>query len=212
MAIKVSIYDDNASALERLSHLIRGVGIFELCAASTGAGKIIDDCKRWGPDVIVMGIDIPEMSGIEATMLVKNTFPEVNVLRFTDFENREKIFDALCAGATGYLLKKTPSVQIIDAIEELYNGGSPISSAVTRKVLDFFSKPETGDRQDNYKLTKREREVLQRLLMGDSYKMIADACFISIGTVYSHINTIYRKLQINSKSEAVVKAIRERLV
>jgi DNA-binding NarL/FixJ family response regulator len=136
MAIKVSIYEDNALQLERLSHLIRGVKGLELCAVSTDAANIVDDCKRWHPDAILMGID----------------------------------------------------------------------------TMNYLIKPGNGDMQDKYNLTKREREVLQRLLMGDSYKMIAQAFFISIGTVYSHINNIYKKLQINSKSEAVIKAIREGLV
>lgn len=208
MTIKVSIYEDNASLLESLSYLIRGVGVFELCTASKSAVHILDDCKRQLPDVIIMGIDLSEKSGLEATMLVKATYPEVNVMMFTIFDNREKIFAALEAGATGYLLKTTPAVRIIEAVEELYQGGSPMSGIVARKVLVSFSKQV----EDKYKLTKREQEVLYRLVMGDSYKMVADSCFISIGTVYSHINNIYKKLQINSKSEAVIKAIKERLV
>jgi len=212
MAIKVSIYEDNASLLESMSYLIRGAGSLELCTASTSALRIIDDCKNNCPDVILMDIDMPEMSGIEATRLVKADFPEVNVMMLTVFENKDKIFDALCAGATGYLLKKTPSAQIIDAIEELYRGGSPISSGIARKVLEFFTKPNGHEKQNFYQLSQRELDILKRLVMGDSYKMVADACCISIGTVYSHINNLYKKLHVNSKSEAVVKAMREKLV
>jgi Response regulator containing a CheY-like receiver domain and an HTH DNA-binding domain len=109
-------------------------------------------------------------------------------------------------------LKKTSSIKIIEAIEELHKGGSPMSSGIARKVLDHFAKPVHNEKKDKYQLTTRELKILQRLLTGDSYKMIADNCFISIGTVYSHINNIYKKLQVNSKSEAVIKAIRERLV
>ena len=210
--IRVSIYEDNASLLESLSYLIRGAGNFELCTASGNAVHIIDDCNRMCPNVILMDIDMPELSGIEATRLVKTAFPEVNVMILTVFEDKDKIFDALCAGATGYLLKKTLSVQIIEAVEELYNGGSPMSSGVARKVLEYFAKPSHNDKQDTYQLSERERDILQHLLMGDSYKMVAGACHISLGTVYSHINHIYKKLQVNSKSEAVVKAIKERLV
>ena len=144
-------------------------------------------------------------------MLVKSTFPTVNVMMLTVFEDKNKIFDALCAGATGYLLKRSSSIQIIEAIEELNKGGSPMSSGIARKVLEYFSKPANVE-HDKYKLTSREQEILQRLLAGDSYKMLADACFISIGTVYSHINNIYKKLQVNSKSEAVIKALKEKLV
>ena len=210
--IRVSIYEDNASLLDSLSYLIRGAGSFELCTASANAVHIVDDCRRLCPDVILMDIDMHELSGIEATRMVKTDFPEVNVMMLTVFEDKDKIFDALCAGATGYLLKKTPSAQIIEAVEELHNGGSPMSSGVARKVMEYFSKPPNGHKQDTYQLSQRERDILQRLLMGDSYKMAADACCISIGTVYSHINNIYKKLHVNSKSEAVIKAIKERLV
>jgi DNA-binding NarL/FixJ family response regulator len=128
------------------------------------------------------------------------------------FEDKDKIFEALCAGATGYLLKKSSSIQIIEAIEELHKGGSPMSSGIARKVLDYFSKPARADKDNKYQLSSRECDILKRLLAGDSYKMIADFCFISIGTVYSHINNIYKKLHVNSKSEAVIKALNERLV
>ena len=212
MSIKISIYDDNISLLESLSYLIKGTYNFELCHASSNAAEIITDCERLCPDVILMDIDMPILSGIEATMLVKSAFPEINVMMLTVFEDRDKIFEALCAGATGYLLKKTSSIKIIEAIEELHKGGSPMSSGIARKVLDHFAKPVHNEKKDKYQLTTRELKILQRLLTGDSYKMIADNCFISIGTVYSHINNIYKKLQVNSKSEAVIKAIRERLV
>ena len=212
MAIKVSIYDDNISLLESLTYLIRGTYGFELCHASADASGIIADCERLCPDVILMDIDMPIMSGIEATMLAKGAFPEINIMMLTVFEDKDKIFDALCAGATGYLLKKSSSIQIIEAVEELYRGGSPMSSGIARKVLEHFSKPANTSKKDSYQLTSRECEVLQRLLVGDSYKMIADTCCISIGTVYSHIYSIYKKLQVNSKSEAIIKALKERLV
>ncbi|MCL2072904.1 MAG: response regulator transcription factor [Marinilabiliaceae bacterium] len=210
--IRVSIYEDNLSLLESLSYLISGAEKFELCAVSCNAINIIAECERICPDVILMDIDMPEVSGIEATRLVKNLFPDVNIMIFTVFEDKDKIFEALCAGATGYLLKKTSSQKIIESIEELHNGGSPMSSGIARKVMEYFSKPPNGKKKVNYELSQREREILQRLLLGDSYKMVADACFISIGTVYSHINHLYKKLHVNSKSEAVVKAIKERLV
>ena len=210
MPIKISIYDDNVSLLESLSYLIRGTYGFELYHSSTNASNIVADCEHVCPDVILMDIDMPFLSGIDATMLVKNAYPSVNVMILTVFEDKDKIFDALCAGATGYLLKKSSSIEIIRGIEELHKGGSPMSSGIARKVLEYFSKPTKID--NKYQLTSRERTILQRLLGGDSYKMIADKCFISIGTVYSHINNIYKKLQVNSKSEAVIKALKENLV
>ncbi|MCL2168125.1 MAG: response regulator transcription factor [Lentimicrobiaceae bacterium] len=212
MAIKISIYEDNVALLESLSFLILGTNDFQLCTAAPSAVKIIENCKNECPDVILMDIDMPEMSGIEATLLVKKEFPDVNVMMFTVFEDKDKIFDALCAGASGYLLKKTPSSQIIEAITELHNGGSPISSGIARKVLEYFSKPEISQKSDAYQLSQREKEILKRLLLGDSYKMVANACCVSMGTVYSHINSIYKKLHVNSKSEAVIKVMQEKLV
>jgi DNA-binding NarL/FixJ family response regulator len=211
MAIRVSIYEDNITLLESLSFLMRGTEDFELCTASPTAVNIVSDCRKCCPDIILMDIDMPGITGIEATILVKKEFPDINIMILTVFEDKDKIFEALCAGATGYLLKKTPSAQIIEAIEELYNGGSPISSGIARKVLEYFTNV-SSKKSNSYQLSHREREILKRLLVGDSYKMVADACYISIGTVYSHINSLYKKLHVNSKSEAVIKAIEERLV
>ena len=216
MHIKISIYEDNVTLLESLSSLIRGTEGFALCTASPSAASILDECRANPPDVILMDIDMPQITGIEATRWVKRDFPEINVMIFTVFEDKDKIFEALCAGATGYLLKKTPSAQIIGAIEELYYGGSPISSAIARKVLEYFSKPVKQNGRNGSPpppvLSQRETEILTRLVKGDSYKMIADACRISSGTVNSHINNLYKKLYVNSKSEAVVKAVREKMI
>jgi len=212
MAIKVSIYEDNNTLRESLTYLIRGTAGLEFCSASPSAVKILEQCEEHQPDIILMDIDMPGITGIEATRLVKNKFPDINVMILTVFEDKEKIFEALCAGATGYLLKKTPLSQIIESIEELYRGGSPISSGIARKVLEYFTKTNGRSKKDSYQLSPREIDILKRLVMGDSYKMVADACFISIGTVYSHINNLYKKLQVNSKSEAVLKAMHENLV
>jgi DNA-binding NarL/FixJ family response regulator len=212
MAIKISIYEDNIALLESLSFLIRGTAGFELCAASPSAVNILAECRVNCPNIILMDIDMPLMTGIEATRLVKRDFPDVNIMIFTGFEDREKIFEALCAGATGYLLKKTPSAQIISSIEELHQGGSPLSSGIARKVMEYFTNHVSTEKQKQYQLSQRELDILKRLLAGDSYKMVANACFISIGTVYTHINSIYKKLHVNSKSEAVIKAMREKLV
>ena len=212
MVIKVSIYEDNIPLLDSMSFLIRSTEGFELCFASPSAVNILDQCREKTPDIILMDIDMPELSGIEATRLVKNEFPDINIMMLTVFEDREKIFEALCAGATGYLLKKTSSTQIVEFINELYRGGSPISSGIARKVLEYFTRPGKFRKKEAYQLSTRETEILKRLVMGDSYKMVADACFISIGTVYSHINSLYKKLHVNSKSEAVVKAMHERLI
>lgn len=208
--IKVAIYEDNDALRDGLTHLIKGSGSLIFSGAFPNCIQVLENCETNTPDVILMDIDMPEISGIEATRLVKNKFPEIDVMMLTVFENKDKIFEALRAGATGYLLKKSSAIQIIEAITDLANGGSPMSGEIARKVFDFFTQPEIISNE--YALSDREKDILKRLVAGDSYKMIADNCFISIGTVRSHINNIYRKLAVNSKSEAVVKAINEKLI
>lgn len=209
--INVAIYEDNDALRESLSYLIKGSGLLRFAGAYSDGRNILQNCKTNPPNVILMDIDMPYLSGIDATRLVKDQYPDINVMMLTVLEDRDIIFDALCAGATGYLLKKASAIQIIESIFELANGGSPMSSEIARKVLEFFTSPRNKI-ANTYALSAREHDVLKRLVAGDSYKMIADNCCISIGTVCGHINNIYRKLAVNSKSEAVIKAIKERLV
>ena len=162
-------------------------------------------------DVILMDIDMPGLNGIEATALIKSHHPEINVLILTSYDDSVKIFDALQSGATGYLLKKTTPAKILEAITEVSQGGAPMNASIARRVLEFFSEKK-NIAENGYDLSSREKDVLGCLVKGDSYKMIAANCFISMGTVCTHISNIYKKLHVNSKSEAVAKAIREHLV
>lgn len=196
---------------ESLSVVLGNSEEFALVGAFPDANKVLKNCEVNTPDVILMDVDMPGISGIEASDLVTKTFPATNILILTVFEDQEKLFNALQAGASGYLLKKSRIIDIIEAIHDIYNSGSPMTPAIARKVLDFFSKPQNQPNPEE-KLSERELDILKCLVAGDSYKMIASNCFISMGTVRSHINNIYKKLHINSKSEAVVKALKERLV
>lgn len=211
LEIKVAIYEDNDALRESLSFLVKGSGLLRFAGAYPDCRNILENCEFEMPDVILMDIEMPYLSGIDATRLVKDKYPDINVMMLTVVEDRDKIFDALRAGATGYLLKKASAIKIIESVTELANGGSPMSSEIARKVLQFFTSPDNKIEND-YTLSARELDVLKCLVDGDSYKMIADHCCISIGTVCGHINSIYRKLAVNSKSEAVIKAIKERLV
>lgn len=211
MVIRVAIYEDNNALRESLSHLIMGTTSLELHGAYPDCSTVLENCLADKPEVILMDIDMPGISGIEATHLVKTKLPEIDIMMLTVYEDRDKVFDALCAGATGYLLKKTSTVQIIEAITELHHGGSPMSGEIARKVLEFFTKPIVN-KHNEYTLSIRELDILKCLVKGDSYKMIANSCCITIGTVRCHINSIYKKLQVNSKSEAIIKAMKERLV
>jgi two-component system, NarL family, response regulator LiaR len=211
MSIKVAVYEDNDALRESLSFLVMGTGTLDLTGAWPDCSTVLENCAEATPDVILMDIDMPGISGIEATALVKAKFPSINIMILTIFEDASKVFDALCAGATGYMLKKSTAVEIIEAISELHNGGSPMTGEIARKVLAFFNQPAIVKSND-YALSQRELEIVKRLVEGDSYKMIADHCCISIGNVRFHINNIYKKLHVNSKSEVVIKALRERLV
>lgn len=209
--IKVALYEDNITLRTSLSHLLQSSEEFDFLGAYDSPISILENCKAALPDVILMDVDMPQMSGIEATRLVKENFQQVNVLILTVFEDRDKLFSALQAGASGYLLKKSKIIEIIEAIHEIHNGGSPMTPGIARKVLEYFSQPKVLKNEEN-NLSEREMDILKCLVNGDSYKMIAANCFISMGTVRSHINNIYKKLHVNSKSEAVVKALKERLI
>lgn len=209
--IKVALYEDNDTLRTSLSHLLQSSEEFDFFGSYNSPVDILKNCKNALPDVILMDVDMPIMNGIDATKLVKEHFPQVNILILTVFEDREKLFSALQAGASGYLLKKSKIIEIIEAIHEIYHGGSPMTPAIARKVLEFFNQPKIVQNQENA-LSDRELDILKCLVDGDSYKMIASNCYISMGTVRSHINNIYKKLHVNSKSEAVVKALKDRLV
>jgi DNA-binding NarL/FixJ family response regulator len=209
--IKVAVYEDNLTLRTSLSHLLQSSEEFEFLGAYESPIHIVEYCKSTQPDVILMDIDMPLMNGIEATQIVKDKYPSVNILILTIFEDREKLFSALQAGASGYLLKNSKIIEIIEAIHEIYHGGSPMTPTIARKVLEFFNQPKIAQNKEN-DLTDRELDIVRCLVKGDSYKMIAANCYISMGTVRSHINNIYKKLHVNSKSEAVVRALKERLV
>ena len=164
------------------------------------------------PDLILMDIEMPGMNGIEAVRVIKSHFPNTLVLMQTANEEDDKIFDAICAGASGYLLKNTAPSRILEAIHEANLGGSPMSPSVARKVLERFSTIQKVSTKNEFDLSEREKEILQLLVKGMSYKLIADACFLSIDTVKFHIKNIYEKLQVNSKAEAVAKAFKSGLV
>jgi DNA-binding NarL/FixJ family response regulator len=189
--IKVALYEDNLTLRTSLAHLLQSSEEFEFLGAYDSPIDILQHCENVLPDVILMDVDMPHMNGIEATKLVKDQFGNVNILILTVFESK--------------------IIEIIEAIHEIYNGGSPMTPAIARKVLEFFAQPKVVKNSEN-NLSERELDILKCLVNGDSYKMIASNCYISMGTVRSHINNIYKKLHVNSKSEAVVKALKDRLV
>jgi len=211
LSIRVSVFDDNSALRESLYYLISGTPGFTIAGIYPDCNNVLVNLRKDPVDVIMMDIDMPGLNGIEATALIKSHFPDINVLILTSYDDSEKIFGALQSGASGYLLKKTTPAKIMEAITEVSQGGAPMNASIARKVLDFFSEKK-NIAQNEYDLSLREKDVLKCLVRGDSYKMIASHCFISMGTVCTHINSIYKKLHVNSKSEAVAKAIHERLI
>ena len=211
MNIKVAIFDDNRSLREGLFQLINGSEGFQCVGAFANCDHIIKNLKESKPDVVLMDIEMPGLSGIEAVKVLKENFPEIKVLMETIFEDNDKIFGAVCNGAEGYILKNTPPALILSAIKEIYEGGAPMTPSVASKVLKMVKKSQSSS-TESFALTEREKEILKSLVEGMSYKMIAATCFISIDTVSGHIKNIYKKLQVHSKGEAVAKAIKGKIV
>ena len=209
--IRAIIFEDNTHLRESLQLLLSSSEKFECIGAFADARNATAIADKLIPDIIMMDIEMPFISGIEATRLIKIKFPEIPVLILTTFNDSERIFQSLRAGGNGYLLKNSGPEEILNALTEVYNGGSALSPAVARKVVESFQK-QKPIRQNEYHLTPKEKELLQHLVDGKSYKMIADAMLVSLETVKSHMKNIYRKLHVTSNAEAVSKAIKQRIV
>ncbi|GAB2560585.1 response regulator [Spirosoma areae] len=202
--IRVSIFDDNDSLRETLALVFDATDDLIVTGQYPNALQAVEEVLYNQPDVILMDIDMPGRTGIEAVQLIRQKTTQPKILMLTVFEDVERIFAAISAGAVGYLLKKTPADKIIDAIREVKAGGAAMTPSIALKVMESFRQP----RSTNFLLTEKEKEVLLRLVEGDSYKLIAHHCGISMGTVRTHIVNIYEKLHVNSKSEAVAKALK----
>ena len=194
-----------------LGELINRTLEFKLSGAFADCLAVEYQVKKLQPDVILMDIDMPGISGIEAVQLIRHFDIDVPILMLTVFDTNEKIFDALCAGASGYLLKKTAPSKIVEAINDVYAGGTPMTPEIAKKVLGHFSNQPLKSKK-LYNLTEREKDILFNLTQGKSYKMIATQLQISIDTVRFYIKQIYLKLQVNSAPEAVSKALRENII
>lgn len=204
MPVKVLLYEDNEPLRQSIKTLMQWNNEFDLVAAMPNSVSLLTDIETFTPDVILMDIDMPPSNGVEAVQLLRETNATLPVIMLTVFDDNDNIINAICAGASGYLLKKDME-QLVPAIKDVLNGGAPMTSSVAKKVLQLF--PGKQEKKITHEsLTERETEILQWLIKGCSYKMIADEMRISIETVRSHIKKIYKKLQVSSATEAVYKA------
>ena len=210
--IKVVIFEDNRSLREGLAAMIGGTPGFECAGAFPNCNNLLKNISQTKPDVVLMDIEMPGINGIEPVSLIKEEYPEIKILMETIFDDDEKIFNSICAGAEGYILKHTTPAEIMEAITEIHEGGSPMTPSIANRVLKMVKERPIGFNKETFDLSGREKEILSCLVKGMSYKMVADSCFISIETVNVHIKNIYKKLHVHSKSEAVAKAIRGKIV
>lgn len=204
MGIKVLIYEDNESLRKSIQTLLLWNNEFDVVAAMPNANSVVEDIMLLKPDIIFMDIDMPGCSGVEAVTKIRAAGNSVAVVMFTVFDDEENIFNAICAGANGYLLKKNFD-QIPAAIKDVMEGGAPMTSSVAKKVLSFVPLSQNLKDPQVESLSIREKELLEYIVKGFSYKMVAIQLGIATETVRSHIKKIYKKLQVNSATEAVYK-------
>lgn len=211
--INVAIVEDNKTIREGLAALINGTNDYSCVGSFPDCEKFLTNLRKTNIDVVLMDIGLPGVNGIEGVKRAKQIYPDLNILMLTVYEESSVVFEALCAGACGYLVKKTPPSRLLEAIKDIYEGGSPMSSHIARQIISVFHQKNTfNGHQPIYDLTQREKEVLTLLADGNNYQEIADRIFISVDTVRHHIRNIYRKLHAHSQSEAVAKAIRKGLI
>jgi DNA-binding NarL/FixJ family response regulator len=209
--IKIAIVEDLRPIREGLAMLINGTDGYVCTGSYRSMEEALEKIKRDVPDVVLSDIGLPGMDGIAGIRILKERFPEMTILMLSVYDDDERIFDALCAGACGYLLKKTPPARLIESLKEAATGGAPMSPEVARRVISLFRDFRPPDRAD-YELTPHETRILKLLVEGHSYKSAAIELGVTVNTVSFHLKRIYEKLQVHSKSEAVAKALHNRLI
>jgi DNA-binding NarL/FixJ family response regulator len=214
MDIRVTLFEDNKLVRDALQAILNGTPGFSCSGTFADGNRWEQDIMRSEPDVVLMDIEMPGLNGIEITRNICDRFPNIKILMQTVFNDSEKIFLALCAGASGYILKNDPPHKFIEAIKEVYSGGAPVSSAVAKKILGFFANQNVilvAPGSEDYHLSEREKEILHLMVEAFNYRAIAEKTFVSYETVRTHVKNIYKKLHVTSRHEAITKAIQQGL-
>lgn len=209
MPTKILIYDDNTDLREGICHLLRLREEYEVVGEFGNARNVLKEVMELKPDVILMDIEMPGITGVEAVKKIRTIDRNAQIIMLTVFDDQGHIFEALQSGANGYLLKRNASDRLVQSIEEVLSGGAPMSPSIARLII---SEMQVRKPQENYQLSVREKEILKSLATGNSFKLIASDLQISLETVRTHIKKIYEKLQVHSQIEAVSKALNEKLV
>jgi DNA-binding NarL/FixJ family response regulator len=211
---KILIYDDNRTLRESIKMMLQAEHDMQVVGAYGHCKNIVDQVDKYIPEVILMDINLPEINGIEALQKIKDYLTQTHVIMLTMFENDDYIFDAICHGASGYLLKKASPQEIVKAIRDVNEGGTAMTPSVAKKVFQYFQNMEKPIQKDTglEKLTERESDVLNLLTKGHTYKMVANELSVSTETVRTHIKRIYNKLHVHSNTEAVAIALKNKFV
>jgi DNA-binding NarL/FixJ family response regulator len=211
--IRVAIFEDNKHLRETFELLLNSADGFTCSGAYPDCSTLVANLEVSPCDIVLMDIEMPGMNGIEATRIIKEHFPKINILIQTVFFEDGYIFNAICAGASGYILKSTTPDGYLEAIKDVQSGGSPMTPGIARKVLELFkTNLQPASPAKDYNLTGQEKKVLQLLVEGKSYKMIAAELFVAVDTVKSHVTNVYAKLHVHSGTEAVSLALRDKIV
>jgi DNA-binding NarL/FixJ family response regulator len=212
MPVRVAIFEDNPIMLDAYRAILNGIDGYSCTGSFSSCNNLKYDIEKSRPDVILMDIEMYGIDGIEATRKVKQLYPEIKILIQTVFEDEEKIFAALCAGANGYITKNTSPVKMLDAIQDVYNGGSAMSPGIASKMFQLFQQYAAPVEKKDYRLTDREKEILSLMVEGLPMPKVAERIFLSYETVRTYVKSIYAKLHVASATEAVAKTLKERLL
>jgi DNA-binding NarL/FixJ family response regulator len=210
MPYHLLIFEDNTRLRQSLEILLNDETNFHVAASYPDCDNAAEQVQKHKTDLVVMDIDMPGIGGVEGVRRIKNVNPAIKVVMHTTFDDDNRIFDSICAGADGYLLKNTSPLQLVVALQEVMTGGAPMSPFIAQKVFQHFRQTKPDSEQ--FHLTPREKEILELLVKGNSYKMIADKSGVAIDTVKKHLQNIYHKLHVNCGTEAVAKALQHKII